>query len=143
MSDIEDVCRRAVGCGLKIHQELGPGMLESVYEAVLAASMTRLGHKVERQRPIEIEYDGMILREGFRADLVIDGSLIIELKVAERLAPVHGKQLLTYLKLAKMRLGLLMNFGTPTFREGLKRIVNNHVATDSSSLRINRCRIDP
>ena len=143
MVSLEELARRAVDCGLKIHRDLGPGMLESVYEAVLAAKLTGLGHVVVRQKPIEIEYEGMILREGFRADLVIDGVMIIELKVAERLAPVHGKQLLTYLKLAKLPLGLLMNFGAPTFREGLKRIINDYVAPSSSPLLVNRNRDVP
>jgi GxxExxY protein len=80
----------------------------------------------------------MRLREGFRADLLVEGTLIIEIKSVERFAPVHGKQLLTYLRLAKQPLGLLMNFGAPTFREGLKRVVNNHLDVASSPLRINR-----
>jgi GxxExxY protein len=138
MDSLEELARRAVDCGFKIHQDLGPGMLESVYEAVLAAKMISLGHRVERQKAIDIEYEGMTLREGFRADLVIDGAMIIELKVAERLSPVHGKQLLTYLKLAKLPLGLLMNFGAPTFREGLKRILNDYTPPTTSPLRVNR-----
>jgi GxxExxY protein len=138
MSDVEECARLAVDCGLRIHRDLGPGLLESVYEAFLEASLTRLGLPVQRQKPIDIEYDGMLLRDGFRADLLVGGALIIEVKSVERFAPVHGKQLLTYLRLTKQPLGLLMNFGASTFRDGLRRIVNNHSNIASSPLRINR-----
>ena len=138
MRDLEELARLAVDCGLRIHKELGPGLLESVYEAVMAASLSRLGLVIDRQKPIDFEFDGMAFREGFRADLLVDGRLIIELKSIERLMPVHGKQLLTYLRLAKQPLGLLMNFGGETFREGVKRVVNNHVDFASSRLRVNQ-----
>ena len=138
MIQLEEYARLAVDCGLHIHRDLGPGLLESVYEVVLEASLVRLGLPVQRQKLIDIEYDGMLLREGFRADLLVGGALIIEVKSVERFAPVHGKQLLTYLRLTKQPLGLLMNFGAPTFREGLKRIVNNHRDVASSPLRVNR-----
>ncbi|MGA9580961.1 MAG: GxxExxY protein [Allosphingosinicella sp.] len=140
MTDVETCARLAVDCGLHIHRVLGPGLLESVYEAVLEASLVRRGVAVQRQKLIDIEYDGMLLREGFRADLLVEGTLIIEVKSVERFAPVHGKQLLTYLRLTKQPLGLLMNFGAPTFREGLKRVVNNHVDIASSTLRVNQPR---
>ena len=95
MTDVEELARLSVDCGFKIHKDLGPGLLESIYEAILAASLTKRGLLVERQKPIAIEYEGLALAEGFRADLMVDGSLIIEVKSVERLAPVHGKQLLT------------------------------------------------
>ncbi|HYI40747.1 MAG TPA: GxxExxY protein [Allosphingosinicella sp.] len=138
MADVEECARLAVDCGLQIHRKLGPGLLESVYETVLEASLSRLGLTVQRQKLIDIEYDNMLLREGFRADLFVEGSLIIEVKSVERFAPVHGKQLLTYLRLTRQPLGLLMNFGASTFREGLKRVVNNHLDVATSPLRINR-----
>jgi len=138
MRDVEELASLAIDCGLRIHRELGPGLLESVYEAVLAASLIRLGLQVERQMPIDFEYDGMTFPEGFRADLLVEGLLIIELKSIERLAPVHGKQLLTYLRLAKQPLGLLLNFGGETFREGIKRVVNNHTSFAPSRLRVNQ-----
>jgi len=100
----------------------------------MAASLTRRGLSVERQKPIEIEFDGLRLGEGFRADLFVEQQLIIEIKCAEKLAPVHSRQLLTYLRLAKQPLGLLMNFGGATFREGVKRVANNH--DDLASLRL-------
>ena len=138
MRDIEELASLAVDAGLKIHKELGPGLLESFYESVLAHNLHRSGLSVERQKPIAIEYDGVIFSEGFRADLVIENSLIVEVKSVERLAPVHGKQLLTYLRLMKQPLGLLMNFGCATFREGVKRVVNGHTNFASSRLRVNQ-----
>ena len=123
--EVEEVARLTIDCGFRIfHKQLGPGLLESVYEAVLAASLGRAGLFVERQKPIAISFDGMVLAEGFRADLVIESKLIVEIKSVERNAPVHAKQLLTYLRLMEQPLGLLMNFGCETFREGLKRVVN-------------------
>ncbi|HJU77127.1 MAG TPA: GxxExxY protein, partial [Sphingomicrobium sp.] len=94
---MEELARSAVDCGFKIHNELGPGLLESVYEALLAAKLTAVGIRVDRQMPISIEYDGVTLAEGFRADLVIEGKLIVEIKSVEQIASVHSKQLLTYL----------------------------------------------
>jgi GxxExxY protein len=138
MSDLEERARISVDCGFKIHSDLGPGLLESVYEAVLATALLRRGLAVERQTPIPIEYEGVRLTEGFRADLVVGGSLIIEVKSIERLGPIHGKQLLTYLRLTKQPLGLLMNFGGATFREGVKRVVNNHTDFATSRLRVNQ-----
>ncbi|HEU5481760.1 MAG TPA: GxxExxY protein [Sphingomicrobium sp.] len=136
MNDIEGLAAVAIDCGLKIHIDLGPGLLESFYESALAAALSRRGLAVETQRPISVEYEGLVL-DGFRADLLIERSLIVEVKSVERLAPVHGKQLLTYLRLMKQPLGLLMNFGCATFREGVKRVVNNHRFA-SSRLRVNQ-----
>jgi GxxExxY protein len=143
ITDVEELARVAVDCGFKMHADLGPELLESVYEAVLAASLARSGLAVERQKIIPIEYDGLALAEGFRADLLVGGTLIIEIKSVERLTPVHGKQLLTYLRLAKQPLGLLINFGAATFREGIKRVVNNHTNFASSRLRVNQIPQDP
>jgi GxxExxY protein len=138
MADLEEIARVAIDCGFKIHSDLGPGMLESFYEAVLASSLMKRGLAVERQKPIVVEYDGTTFAEGFRADIVVEKSLIIEVKSIERLAPVHGKQLLTYLRLTGRPLGLLINFGCATFREGVKRVVNNHTDFASSRLRVNQ-----
>ena len=133
MADLEDCASIAVDVGLKMHRDLGPGMLESVYEGIMAGQLQKRGLTVERQRPIAIEYDGMVFQEGFRADLLVGGKLIIEIKSVEQMAAVHGRQLLTYLRMSKLTLGLLMNFGAPTFREGLRRIVNNHPPAHSGS----------
>ncbi|MGZ8360581.1 MAG: GxxExxY protein [Allosphingosinicella sp.] len=101
--DIEELARVAVDCGFKIHNELGPGLLESVYEAILAAKLAGRGLKVEQQKPLDFEYDGLFFSEGLRIDLLIEDRLILELKSIERLAPVHGKQL-TYLRLSNRSL---------------------------------------
>lgn len=136
MKNIEELAGIAIDGGLKIHMDLGPGLLESFYESTLAATLMRRGLAIETQRPISVEYEGLIL-DGFRADILIENTLIIEIKSVERMAPVHGKQLLTYLRLMKQPLGLLMNFGCATFREGVKRVVNNHHFA-SSRLRVNQ-----
>ena len=126
MRDLEELAKTAVDCGFRIHKDLGPGLLESVYEAILASSLSRLGLFVERQKPLPISFEGVQINEGYRVDLLIEDRLIIEIKSVERLAPVHGKQLLTYLRLAQQPLGLLMNFGDETFKEGVKRVANNY-----------------
>ena len=113
-------------------------MLESAYEAVLAHLLARKGLAVERQKIIPIQYDGIVTDQGFRADLIVEGQLLIELKAVERLSSVHGRQVLTYLKFMGLPIGLLMNFSTDLFRDGLKRIVNNHVETKNSRLGISR-----
>jgi GxxExxY protein len=126
MQEVDELARAAVDCGLRIHRELGPGLLESVYEMLMAANLSRKGLAVERQKPIPVEFDGIAVGTGFRADLLVEGRLLIEIKSIDRLAPVYARQLLTYLRLARQPLGLLMNFGGETFREGVKRVVNNH-----------------
>lgn len=138
MQDLEELAAIAIDAGFHIHKELGPGLLESVYEAVLAGALAQKGLKVERQKPVPISFRDVVLAEGFRADLVIGGRLIVEVKSVERNAPVHAKQLLTYLRLMKQPLGLLMNFGCETFRDGLKRVVNGHEPFAPSRLRVNR-----
>ncbi len=135
--NIEAISSVVVDAAFHIHKDLGPGLLESVYEAVLARSLEKRGLKVERQNVVEFEYDGMHFSEGLRLDLLVEGQLVIELKSVESLAPVHAKQLLTYLKLLKLPLGLLINFGAATFKDGVKRIVNDHHETEFSKLRLN------
>lgn len=124
MAGIEELARIAIDCGLHLHKQLGPGLLESAYEALLAERLRRSGCEVERQKLLPMLFDGVRLEEGYRVDLLVGGKLIIEVKSVERLAPVHSKQLLTYIRLAHQPVGLLMNFGGETFREGLRRIVN-------------------
>ena len=119
-----EVARGIVDAAFHIHKELGPGLLESVYEAVLAKELTRRGLAVERQKPVPIRYDGLAFDEGFRADLVVENLVIVELKSVERALPVHKKQLLTYLRLAEKKLGLLINFGTARFKDGVSRVAN-------------------
>ena len=136
--DIEKLAEVAVDTGLRIHRDLGPGMLESAYEAILAAQLTKVGVPLERQRAMAIEYDGVVVRDAFRVGLLLGRSLIIEVKSVEQLAPIHTRQILTYLRMSKLPLGLLMNFGAPTFRQGLKRVVNDYEAPGKSPLLINR-----
>ncbi|AJP71541.1 GxxExxY protein [Sphingomonas hengshuiensis] len=124
--DVEALARIAVDCGFKLHEALGPGLLESVYEACMAHSLAARGLAVDRQKPIPILFDGVTLQEGFRVDLLVEGRLLIELKSTEAHAPVHAKQLLTYLRLMNLPLGLLMNFGAPTFKQGVRRLANNY-----------------
>jgi GxxExxY protein len=138
MQDLEEVARIAIDCGFHLHKALGPGLLESVYETVLADALERRGLRAERQKALDFTFEGRVFREGFRIDLLVEGRLIIELKSVERLSPVHAKQLLTYLRLARQPLGLLMNFGAATFKEGLHRVVNGHVHVASSRLRVNQ-----
>ena len=126
MSDVENIASSVIDIAFHTHRDLGPGLLESVYEAVLAKTLETHGYQVERQKPIPIKYAGLCFDEGFRADLLVDGKLLIELKSVEKFAPVHGKQVLTYLRLLDLPLGLLINFGAETFRQGIRRIVNKH-----------------
>jgi GxxExxY protein len=125
-ADLESLAKIAVDCGFKLHDQLGPGLLESVYEILLCESLKQRGMMVVRQKVIPITYNGVTLDEGFRADLIVEGQLLIEVKSVERFAAVHGKQVLTYLRLMNLPLGLLMNFGTATFRDGLKRVANDY-----------------
>jgi len=122
--DENEIAKMIVDAALKVHQALGPGLLESVYEIVLAHELIKRGLRVKRQAPIAIEYDGITFEEGFRADLIVEDKVIIELKSVESVQPVHKKQLLTYLRLADMRLGLLINFGSALLKDGISRVAN-------------------
>lgn len=126
MRSVDELASTAVDCGFHIHKELGPGLLESVYEIVLAQALSEQRLRVVRQSPIAINFRGLAIADAFRADLMIEDRLIIEIKSTEKTHPVHAKQLLTYLRLAQQPLGLLMNFGCATFREGVKRVANGH-----------------
>ena len=127
--------------GFRLHRELGPGLLESVYEVVLAKMLEDDGLRVARQVAVPIEVMGMKFDEGFRADLIVEDLLLAELKSVEHLAPVHSKQVLTYLRLLNLPLGLLINFGAATFKEGIKRILNGPQDFRNSRLRINQSPI--
>jgi|SRR5689334_11931963 len=116
-----------VDAALKIHKILGPGLLESVYEEVLDFELQRRGLQVARQVGLPVHYEGVKLELGFRIDLIINYKLIIEVKSVETLAPVHKKQLLTYLRLTDLRLGLLINFNVELIKDGIQRVVNGLV----------------
>jgi GxxExxY protein len=122
--DENEIGRILVDAAITVHRELGPGLLESVYEAVLAQELRDRGLKVQRQVPIPIVWREMKFDEGFRADLVVEGKVIAELKSVESVSKAHKKQILTHLKLARLKLGFLLNFGAPVMKEGITRTVN-------------------
>ena len=119
-----EISRQIVDAAFKIHVALGPGLLESVYEVALAHELQKRGLRVRRQVAIPIEYDGLKFDEGFRADLLVEEAVIVEVKSVEKNHPAHAKQLRTHLVLAKLRLGLALNFGLELMRDGITRIVN-------------------
>ena len=118
------IAQMVVDAAFHIHKALGPGLLESVYEVTLARALEKRGLSVVRQKPVPIIYDGVKFDEGFRADMVVEDKLLIELKSVEEISAVHKKQLLTYLRLTNKRLGLLVNFGSSIIKNGIFRIVN-------------------
>jgi len=122
--DKEELSRIAVDCGYRLHVEAGPGLLESVYEVVLAKMLEQQGLRVRRQVPVPIRLMNLHFDEGFRVDILVEDTLLIELKSVEKLLPIHSKQVLTYLRLLNLPLGLLINFGALTFKEGCHRIVH-------------------
>ena len=119
-----EIARIIVDAAYKIHTTLGPGLLESVYEVILAHELEKRGLRVVCQQPMPVVYDEVRLDLGFRADLLVENKVIVELNSVEHVAPVHKKQLLTYLKVADKRLGLLINFGAPLIKQGITRIAN-------------------
>ena len=124
MSRENEISGIILDAAITVHRKLGPGLLESVYERVLEYELKRRGLIVERQKPIAIEYEDLVIKDSFRADLVVEDKVIVELKSVERVEKVHKKQVLTYIRLADMRLGLLINFGAPLLKDGIFRIVN-------------------
>jgi GxxExxY protein len=120
----DEIGRQVVDVAVRVHRELGPGLLESVYEVIVAHELRQRGLRVERQVPIPVGYGRVKFDEGFRADLVVENKVIVELKCVERLNNAHKKQLLTYLRLADKRLGYLLNFGEALMKQGITRTVN-------------------
>ena len=133
MHDIDRISGDVVDLAIRLHRQLGPGLLESVYETVLAGRLAAMGYAVERQVALEVEFEGVRFANAFRVDLLIDGRLIVEIKSVETLARVHGKQLLTYRRLTNRPAGLLINFGGKTLKEGIKRVVNKYVPSAPSA----------
>ena len=123
---LERLVRKVIDCGYHLHNDLGPGLLEAAYERLMEAQLSREGIRVRRQVPMPLRYNGVVIDNAYIIDLLVEGRLIVELKSVERLMPVHSKQVLTYLRLANLPLGLLINFGQPMFKDGVKRIVNNY-----------------
>ena len=136
--DVETLATVVIDAAFAILREIGPGLLESAYEGILAHQLRAKGLVVERQKPVPIHFDGISIDEGFRLDLLVDGQLVVELKSVEKLHPVHPKQVLTYLRMMNLSLGLLINFGSPLLKDGLKRVVNNHQNFASSRLRVHQ-----
>lgn len=120
-----ELAREIVDAAFQVHSTLGPGLLESVYEAILTRELTKRGLSVVRQQPVPIHYDGLNFDEGFRADLIVNDIVIVELKSLDQVAPIHKKQLLTYLRLTNKRLGLLINFGSALIKDGIFRVANS------------------
>ena len=122
--------KRILDLAFEIHTELGPGLLETVYEVVLAHELRGIGMKVQRQKPVPITYRGIQFDEGFRADLIVENKVIVELKSVDALQPVHAKQVLTQLRLTNLRLRYLINFGEEHLKRGIKRLANRLVEPD-------------
>lgn len=138
MKDIEDVSGDVLDLSLRLHRQLGPGLFESVYETVLAAKLAEMGYAVSRQQPIGIEFEGLRFEAAFRIDLLVDERLLVEIKCVDQLHAAHAKQLLTYLRLTNRPVGLLINFGGATLKEGFRRIVNDYKPSATSRLRVNQ-----
>jgi len=134
MNQLNRISGDVLDLSIRLHRELGPGLLESVYETVLAGKLIELGYSVDRQKPIDIQFEGRRFEAAFRIDLLVDQKLLVEVKSVERLNPAHSKQLLTYLRLTNLQLGLLINFGGATLKEGFRRLVNNYDASASQRL---------
>ena len=125
MNTIDEIASVIVDCAFKVHKKLGSGLLESAYEACLAHELKKRGLKVDRQIPQPVHYDDIIIDVGYRLDLQVNDSIIIELKAVEHLLPIHQAQLMTYLRLSEKTLGFLINFNTVLIKNGIKRIANN------------------
>jgi GxxExxY protein len=138
MRDVDEISGDVIDVALRLHRELGAGLLESAYEMLQSGKFVAMGYAVERQFPVNIEFEGFTIAGAFKIDLFIDKRLIVELKSVERLNAAHSKQVLTYLRLTNQPVGLPINFGGATLKEGLRRIVNDHKPSASSRLRVNQ-----
>jgi GxxExxY protein len=135
--ELNELTGRVIGLCIEIHRHLGPGLLESAYEQALAWELFQAGLKFERQRDTPLLYKGVKLDCGYRLDFVIEGKLIVELKAVSELLPIHQAQVLTYLKLERRSLGLLINFNTPTLKDGIRRVVAGELFRDEQPARSN------
>jgi iron complex transport system substrate-binding protein len=125
---LEELAKIAVDCGYQIHRAYGPGLLESAYELLFCAELEARGLQLNCQLQVPLEHRGVLIENAFRAGILVENCLLIELKSTEQHAPVHAKQLLTYLRLMKLPLGLLINFGTASYKDGVRRIANDYFA---------------
>jgi iron complex transport system substrate-binding protein len=136
--EIEHICSLVVDAAFKLHKDIGPGLLESAYETILAAKLEDIGLVVDRQVPIDIQYEQVHLPSAFRVDLLVEKRVILEIKSVEKTLPVHAKQVITYLRLTNLTHGFVINFGTPMFKDGIKRLLNDRPSSVSSCLRANQ-----
>ena len=130
-----DVCptiTRIIGCAIDVHRGIGPGLLESAYANCIAYKLAQEGIRFARQVPLPVTFEGVQIECGYRMDIVVDGTVVVELKSVERLLPIHSAQILTYVKLAGLRYGLLINFNVPRLIDGVKTFVNPSVPTPST-----------
>ncbi|HEY2069502.1 MAG TPA: GxxExxY protein [Rhizomicrobium sp.] len=135
--ELNRITGEIVDAAYKLHLALGPGLMESVYERVLARDLERRGFRAARQVPISFEYDGLRFKDAFRIDLLIEDSIAVEIKSIDRVALIHPKQLLTYLRLLQLPFGLLLNFGAPTLKEGIHRVANTRPSSAALRLCVN------
>lgn len=126
MNRTDQIAKDVVDAAFKVHSTLGPGLLESAYEACLAHELTRRGYRIERQKEQPIIYEGLEIEVGYRLDILVDDQLIIELKAVEQMLPIHQAQIMTYLRLSRKTLGLIINFNVPLIKNGIKRVAMNH-----------------
>lgn len=124
MKNINDLSYKIIGCAFEVHRNLGPGLLESTYESCLCYELDKQGIKYERQKELTIDYKGITLTNGYRIDVLVEGLIVIELKSVEALLPIHTAQILTYLKLSKHSLGLLINFNVTNLQAGIHRYIS-------------------
>jgi GxxExxY protein len=134
VNKLDQIGSTIVDTAFKLHQDLGPGLLETVYEQVLAAKLQQIGLSVVRQQPINIIYETLAFKGAFRADLVVESCVLIEIKSVERLAAIHAKQVITYLRLTDIPLGFLINFGGAMFKDNIRRLSNSTATLASSRL---------
>jgi GxxExxY protein len=121
--------RIVLNCGLQLHKDIGPGLLESVYEQVLVDRLERQGLKIDRQKPVSLVIDGNEYPNAFRYDILVENILLIEIKSIEKLGPIHVSQTLTYIRIMNLPLGLVLNFGSETFKQGIRRVINDRHVT--------------
>ena len=142
MRDLEEISGDVLDCAIQLHRDLGPGLLENVYEVILAAMLREKGYCVETQTKLEIQYKNLVIPTVMRLDLLVESSLLVELKSVDQILPVHGKQVKTYLRLMDLTVGLLINFGGETIKGNVRRIVNGYVPSATPRLRVNQLSLE-
>lgn len=125
--DENQIAEKVIGLAIKVHSILGPGLLESVYEKVLAFELHRNNFEIVVQEPVAVYYEGVVIDDGFRADIIVNRMVILELKSVRRVEDIHLKQLLTYVRLKNLKLGLLINFNETLLRNGIRRVINGFI----------------